>query len=156
MVPAAAMSHTNQRMCAARGPNSRRFNLSETRTENGIDISLHLRHRPLWVHAVLCPTLTKVCRRQRWRSRWPLCHTCGNTVPQTWNKQQVKSCFSHSRDIICTFLQVNPLIHSKLYHVSTVEVVIQVEAAAVALHYISGLQQHDMNASTLYSLKWLC
>lgn len=37
------------------------------------------------VRDALRVTLTKVCRRQRWRSRWPLCRTCGNTAPRTWN-----------------------------------------------------------------------
>ena len=89
MVPAAAMSHTNQRMCAARGPSSRRFNLRTKTPESTFVLSRYYTTPSVYLYTLLCETLTKVCRRQRWRNRWPPCHTCGNNVPQTWNNQQV-------------------------------------------------------------------
>lgn len=49
--------------------------------------SLRVWLRSRGVYHALCLTLTKVCRRQRWRNRWPLCHTCESNAPLTWNRR---------------------------------------------------------------------
>lgn len=33
-----------------------------------------------------------MCRRQQWRNRWPLCHTCESNAPLTWNRRHAGLC----------------------------------------------------------------
>lgn len=118
MVPAAAISHTIQRMCAARGPSSRRFNLSGkmARTHTHTHVTSQF---ITWQHSEQdhCVELTTVCRRQRWRNRWRPCRTCGSIVPWPWMKVKRSCLIMQNRTNICipphTHTHMNnPLVHS--------------------------------------------